>query len=145
MSALSAPGSKKNITTMDAADRYLQDLYRGNRHVQEVAALLGYGKGEPPFGFAQKAAITSWYEKYGFGTEMVRLAAQIGGGEKGRSIPYINAILRSWYAKGYRTVRDIEEQEPANLQPFDFSNPIAPEDDILLNYTHIPTNPVKEH
>ena len=57
-----------------------------------------------------KKAIARWYEVYGYDDAMVQEAA-VQAGPK-RDLWYWNSILKTWNAKGLRTVRDVRGPAP---------------------------------
>ena len=75
---------------------------RGPRK-KKTAKLLGLA--DAKFTKADSRAIADWYESYGYGPDMIAEAAAYAGEKK--SVKYVNGILRAWYTKGYKTVRDV--------------------------------------
>ena len=90
---------REGIDSGEAAERYLRLLDQRAAHEKETAKLLGLA--DAKFTKADSRAIADWYESYGYGAEAAAYA-----GEK-KSVKYVNGILRAWYTKGYKTVRDV--------------------------------------
>ncbi|MBP6288620.1 MAG: DnaD domain protein, partial [Faecalibacterium sp.] len=68
-----------------------------------VSGLLGIPETELTLG--GRKAIARWYEVYGYDDAMVQEAA-VQAGPK-RDLWYWNSILKTWNAKGLRTVHDV--------------------------------------
>ena len=115
-------------------ERHLALLALRERCETEVAEILDAPVSS--FTTGERTLIARWYEEYGYGREMIEAACQRAG-EK-RSARYLNGMLKKWYAKGYRTPRDLEAEGPANIQ--EAGREITPERDLLLrNPDYTPT------
>ena len=93
---------REGIDSGEAAERYLRLLAEREAHEKEVAGLLGLA--DAKFTKAESRAVTDWYESYGYGPEMIAEAIAYAGEKK--NVKYVNGILRAWYTKGHKTVRD---------------------------------------
>lgn len=105
---------RDGITDYAAAEEYLKKLALREKREGEVASLLGL----PADGFtlAEKRRIASWYEEYGYSKKMLE-AARLAAGDKQNDVAYLTGILKKWYAKGYKTPRDVQNQsETRNLR-----------------------------
>ena len=87
----------------DGADRHLQKLAAREEHEAFVCKLLGTSPDELTLG--ARKALARWYENYGFNDDMVTEATLQAGSKK--DVWYLNGILKSWHAKGLRTVHDV--------------------------------------
>ena len=94
---------REGIDSGEAAERYLRLLAEREAHEKEVAGLLGLA--DAKFTKAESRAVTDWYESYGYGPEMIAEAIAYAGEKK--NVKYVNGILRAWYTKGHKTVRDV--------------------------------------
>lgn len=94
---------REGINSGEAAERYLKLLAQRAEHEKAVAELLGIP--DAKFTKAECRAIADWYENYGYGPDMIAEAIAYAGEKK--NVKYINGILRAWYTKGHRTVRDV--------------------------------------
>ena len=94
---------REGIDSGEAAERYLRLLDQRAAHEKETAKLLGLA--DAKFTKADSRAIADWYESYGSGPDMIAEAAAYAGEKK--SVKSVNGILRAWYTKGYKTVRDV--------------------------------------
>lgn len=65
----------------------------------------------------QKEYLPIWLEKWGFSVEMIKLAYEMCVDNTGKlAFPYINKILNSWYEKGIKTLKDVEDNEKSRKQ-----------------------------
>ena len=72
---------------------------------------------------AEQRLIASWYEEFSYDESMISEAIAYAG-EK-QSVRYVNGILRTWYSKGYRTVRDVIKDGALTTQNIQPTNPSA--------------------
>jgi len=96
------------VETGEEADAHLKLLALREKREAYVASLL---ETEPAaLTLGGKKAIARWYEVYGYDDAMVQEAA-VQAGPK-RDLWYWNSILKTWNAKGLRTVRDVRGPVP---------------------------------
>ena len=93
----------EGVETGEQADTHLQLLALRAQREQYVSGLLGIAESELTLG--GRKAIARWYEVYGYDDAMVQEAA-VQAGPK-RDLWYWNSILKTWNAKGLRTVHDV--------------------------------------
>ena len=93
----------EGVETGEQADAHLQLLALRAQREQYVSDLLGIADTELTLG--GRKAIARWYEVYGYDDAMVQEAA-VQAGPK-RDLWYWNSILKTWNAKGLRTVHDV--------------------------------------
>ena len=93
----------EGVETGEQADAHLQLLALRAQREQYVSGLLGIADTELTLG--GRKAIARWYEVYGYDDAMVQEAA-VQAGPK-RDLWYWNSILKTWNAKGLRTVHDV--------------------------------------
>ena len=91
------------METGEQAGAHLQLLALRAQREQYVSGLLGIADTELTLG--GRKAIARWYEVYGYDDAMVQEAA-VQAGPK-RDLWYWNGILKSWNAKGLRTIHDV--------------------------------------
>ena len=89
--------------TGEQADAHLKLLALRRSREQYVSGLLGISTDELTLG--GRKAIARWYEVYGYDDAMVQEAA-VQAGPK-RDLWYWNSILKTWNAKGLRTIHDV--------------------------------------
>ena len=98
----------EGVQTGEEADAHLKLLALREQREAYVAGLLEVEPAALTLG--GKKAIARWYEVYGYDDAMVQEAA-VQAGPK-RDLWYWNSILKTWNAKGLRTVRDVRGPAP---------------------------------
>ena len=93
----------EGVESGEQADAHLQPLALRAQREQYVSGLLGIAESELTLG--GRKAIARWYEVYGYDDAMVEEAAVQAGAK--RDLWYWNSILKTWNAKGLRTVHDV--------------------------------------
>ena len=93
----------EGVETGEQADAHLKLLALRKEREQYVSSLLDIAPDELTLG--GRKAIARWYEVYGYDDAMVQEAA-VQAGPK-RDLWYWNSILKTWNAKGLRTVHDV--------------------------------------
>ena len=93
----------EGVETGEQTDAHLKLLALRKEREQYVSGLLGIPESELTLG--GRKAIARWYEVYGYDDAMVQEAA-VQAGPK-RDLWYWNSILKTWNAKGLRTVHDV--------------------------------------
>ena len=93
----------EGVETGEQADAHLKLLALRQTREQYVASLLGITDSELTLG--GRKAIARWYEVYGYDDAMVQEAA-VQAGPK-RDLWYWNSILKTWNAKGLRSIHDV--------------------------------------
>lgn len=100
---------REDIDTLEALEVHLAEKEKMTAAEWEFRRALGiYGRTTSD---TERECFTRWSEEYGYSTEIVRLAydmAVLGTGE--RSVPYIDAILRSWHESGCKTVAECKSR-----------------------------------
>ena len=93
----------EGVETGEQADAHLKLLALRRSRERYVSGLLGISTDELTLG--GRKAIARWYEVYGYDDAMVQEAA-VQAGPK-RDLWYWNSILKTWNAKGLRTIHDV--------------------------------------
>ncbi len=99
----------EGVESGEQADAHLKLLALRQTREAYAASLLGIDPGELTLG--GRKAIARWYEVYGYDDAMVQEAA-VQAGPK-RDLWYWNSILKTWNAKGLRSVREVRGPAPA--------------------------------
>lgn len=94
---------REGINTGAEAERYLHTLQQRRENEREAAELFGLK--DAKFTRSEKNAIADWYENFGYDRAMIAEGIAYAGEKK--NVKYVNGILRAWYTKGYKTVRDV--------------------------------------
>ena len=93
----------EGVETGEQADSHLKLLALRQSREQYVSGLLEIPESELTLG--GRKAIARWYEVYGYDDAMVKEAAVQAGAKK--DLWYWNSILKTWNAKGLRTIHDV--------------------------------------
>ena len=99
----------------EEAEQYLQLLGLRQKREQSVAVMLDMDVKD--LTMADRRCIRRWYEDYGYDDAMVEEAILHAGSNK--DAKYVNGILKSWHAKGWRTPQDARgagELEGSNIR-----------------------------
>lgn len=80
-----------------------------------------FGLENAKFTKLEKNMIAAWFEEYGYGREMIAEALAEAG--EHRTVRYVNGILRAWYTKGHRTVRDVMAESAGTMRNFQPASP----------------------
>lgn len=99
----------EGVENGEQADAYLKLLALREEREKYVCGLLGITDAELTLG--ARKAIARWYESYGYDDAMVQEAA-VQAGPK-RELWYWNSILKTWHARGLRTIHDVRAPTPA--------------------------------
>ena len=94
--------AEAGVTGGQEAEQYLQLLAQREKHEKAAAGLLGVAPAD--LTMADKRCIRRWYEEYRYTDAMVEEAVLHAGANK--DAKYVNGILKSWHAKGWRTPAD---------------------------------------
>ena len=93
----------EGVVTGEEADAHLRLLDLRAKREAYVASLLQIQPDQLTLG--GKKAIARWYEVYGYDDSMIQEAAVQAGPKQ--DLWYWNGILKTWNAKGLRTVQDV--------------------------------------
>ncbi len=103
---------RDGIDTGEAAERYLKQLALREKRETSVAGLFGVP--DAKFTKAERNLIAEWFEGFGYDESMISEAIAYAG-EK-NTVRYVNGILRAWYTKGFKTVRDVISESASTMQ-----------------------------
>ncbi len=110
---------RDGIATGDDAEKYLSMLTARRENEESTARLFGLEHAK--FTKKDSVQIAVWHEEYGFNEDMIAEAISYAGEKK--SVNYVNGILRNWYGKGYKTVRDVMDANSDKMQNVQVTNP----------------------
>lgn len=113
---------REGIVTGEAAEAHLKCLAQRAEREARVAKLFGM-ESDAALTKSERTLINEWYEGFGYDDDMV--AEALGYAGERRTIRYVNGILRKWYGKGWRTVRDVMAESSTKMQNVQTSNPHA--------------------
>ena len=94
--------AQAGVNTGADAEQHLQLLAQREKHEATVAGMLSISVKD--LTMADKRCVRRWYEEYNYTDAMIEEAIMHAGANK--EAKYVNGILKSWHAKGWRTVQD---------------------------------------
>ena len=109
---------ESGILTGEDAERYLHLSEQRKKRELEVSELL-YATNKK-FTPSEKEMICTWFETYQYTLAMIQETLLYIDSKEKYTVRYINSIIKSWYAKGWRTVRDVQASKAItgmNVQP----------------------------
>ncbi len=101
---------EQGVRDSETAYKYIKMLEQREEYARQVATVLGVDASV--FTKPQRAHIARWFEEYGYGPDFVKEVYLRTGKD---SVNYINTVLKSWFSKGYRTIRDTRVEQ-SNVQ-----------------------------
>lgn len=102
----------QEIDSYNKAELHIETL--SDRHRQENLVRSAFGIGERALVKKEKDFIAIWFEKYRFDIAMIKLAYENTIPYTGKiSFDYTNKILKEWHTKGYKTPKQVAENESA--------------------------------
>ncbi len=100
------------IVTYDQLDQHLKKVDRANSAEHALRDLFGIGK--RALIKREREAFFRWISEWEMPLDVIERAYEITvGSTKEPSVPYTNAILEKWHAKGLKTLADVEAEEAA--------------------------------
>lgn len=119
---------QQGIDSGEACEKYLMLLEQRTVREAEVAPLFGLES--PKFTKMDSVLIAEWFEGFGYDCSMIAEAVAYANDKK--TVKYVNGILRTWYSKGFKTVKDVQAESTMtmkNIQP----SSLAGESKVLDN------------
>lgn len=103
---------REGIRTGADAERHLRTLSLRTDYVRRAAKLFGL----PEDGVTRADAnvICEWFEGFCYDEAMIAEAIAYAGERK--TVKYVGGILRRWYGKGYKSVRDVMQESASSMQ-----------------------------
>lgn len=100
------------IDTIEKAENHLYLLSIRETRYKKVAELLETD--HTAFKFRDRQYIDQWYEELGYDAAFAEEAYLR---HNNNAVAYINKIIRSWFTKGYRTIKDTREETTNTAAP----------------------------
>ena len=124
----------KGIDTHQKIENHITELITEKNN--EALIKTAFGIWDRNLTTKQKEYLPVWLEKWEFSVEMIKLAYEMCIDNTGKlAFPYINKILNSWYEKGIKTPKDVEDNEKTRKQNEVVSSTFRAEEfDDISNY-----------
>ncbi len=106
----------REIDTLDKAAEQITALRKANSLWKEFSDAAGIKNPRPTT--KQVQYLRQWSDEWKFGVDMILLAYEEMANHTGKlSFGYINKVLMNWYAKGFKTPKDVEESYSEQKAP----------------------------
>lgn len=103
---------ENNITTVEAADRYMTERREQNSFMGNMKKLLGIDNRN--FSKTEETYLKKWADDFGMSEDMIALAYEYCIINTGKlTFPYMNTIIENWHSKGILTVPEAEQEKEA--------------------------------
>ncbi len=101
----------EEITTLEAAEKKIQQLTNGRNAASVVQRIIGVDKHSPTE--KETMLANTWINIWKFSPEMIRAAYELCVDTKGKYLPnYTNKILESWHNSGITSTDKINKSKP---------------------------------
>lgn len=101
---------EKGITTMEEADRFINEEQEDKSYFSELKKLLGITS--RPLSKTEEAYLSEWKDNYSMSSEMVALAYEYCIMRIGRlSFQYMDSIIKNWNKKNIHTIEAAERDQ----------------------------------
>ena len=89
-------------------ENFLDNCERLNKIKQKISRALSLGRALSKY---EEVYVRKWVEEYNYDFDVIEEGLKRSTSTTNPSIKYIDAIISSWYKKGFKTVDDILEGE----------------------------------
>ncbi len=99
----------EGIDTVDKLAKYIENKEKCHEESAKIRRMMGCA--DRDLTPKESNLLKKWLEEYLYGFEIIKKAYEISAdrGIKGSFFPYMGAILDSWYNKGYKTEKDVDD------------------------------------
>ncbi len=98
------------VRNLDDLDRYTDSYEKLNKIKNKISKALAFGRSLSKF---EEAYVKKWLDEYHYDYDIIEEAMRRSTSTYNPSIKYIDAIISSWYKKGYTELKEILEEENA--------------------------------
>ncbi len=99
---------KGKIKNFDDLERYFEEVSKMQKIINKICKALGLNRELTKY---EKEYINRWVNEYNYDFSMIEQALKKTVNKTNPSINYVNGILKNWFEKGYKTEKDIENEE----------------------------------
>ncbi len=96
------------VRTFEELESFLDNYDKLSKIKQKISKSLGLGRSLSKY---EEVYVKKWIEDYGYDFDIIEEGLKRSTSTTNPSIKYIDAIITSWYKKGFRTVDEILESE----------------------------------
>lgn len=106
---------EEGIDTLEKAENKIKTLQYKKTLEAKIVSIIGAGG--RALTESEKKNISTWTIDYNFETDMIKRAYELTIEKTGKySIGYMNTILRSWNEKGYKTLKEAENEPSSTFK-----------------------------
>ena len=102
------------VRTFEELESFLDNYDKFNKIKQKISRALNLGRSLSKY---EEVYVKKWIEEYGYDFDIIEEGLKRSTSTTNPSIKYIDAIITSWYKKGFKTVQEIEENESSKSLP----------------------------
>ena len=98
-------GGVKNFEQLET---FLEKYEKMTKIRQKISRLLGLGRNLSTY---EEAYVDKWIDVYKYEFDIIEEGLKRSTSTSNPSLKYVDAIITSWYNKGFKTVKEIEDSE----------------------------------
>lgn len=96
------------VKTFEDLEQFLDNYDKFTKVKTKIAKALGFGRNLTKF---EEVYVKKWLDEYNYSYDMIEEGLKRSTSTSNPSIKYIDAIISSWYVKGFKTIDDVKEAE----------------------------------
>ncbi len=96
------------VKTFEDLEAFLDNYDKFTKIKTKIAKALGFGRNLTKF---EEVYVKKWLDEYNYSYEVIEEGLKRSTSTANPSIKYIDAIISSWYKKGFKSVEDILDAE----------------------------------
>lgn len=96
------------VKTFEDLESFLENYDKFTKVKQKISKSLSFGRQLSKY---EEVYVKKWLEEYGYDYDVIEEGLKRSTSTTNPSIKYIDAIISSWYKKGYQNVHDILDAE----------------------------------
>lgn len=97
-----------NVKTFEDLETFLDNYDKFTKIKTKISKALGFGRNLTKF---EEVYVKKWLEEYNYSYEVIEEGLKRSTSTSNPSIKYIDAIISSWYKKGFQNIDDILDSE----------------------------------
>ena len=101
-------GYNGGVRTFEELESFLDNYDKFNKIKQKISRSLNLGRNLSKY---EEVYVKKWIEEYNYDFDIIEEGLKRSTSTTNPSIKYIDAIITSWYKKGFNTVDEILESE----------------------------------
>lgn len=127
---------KGGVKTFEQLEEYLEKISKFQTIVQKISKSLRLNRNLTKY---EETYVKKWIDEYKYDFVIIEEALKRTVTKSNPSINYINGILTNWYNKGYKEVKDIQNEVKPVSQNKDNTNKLKYKDYQQRDYDNLET------